>query len=170
MEVNTLFLSLGSNQGNKQLLLISALTEIKKEIGTIDACSSIYESKAIGFESLETFYNLCVRVSTTLTPIQVLLKAQQIETLFGRKRTEERYSSRTLDIDIVFFNNQIIQEKNLIVPHPRMHERLFVLLPLNELSQHFIHPILKKTTLQLQNEIADQEKPSVVIDRKQVEY
>jgi 2-amino-4-hydroxy-6-hydroxymethyldihydropteridine diphosphokinase len=168
--MNSLILSLGSNQGEKLDLLLSALSEIENIIGPIQECSSVYESEAIGFEAVENFYNLCAHVSTTLSPETALEKALQIETLLGRKRNSTGYSSRTIDIDLIYFNDLIIDIEDLNIPHPRMHERLFVLIPLNELTNSIVHPIYNKNTIELIAEITNQEIPKKVIDRKLVHY
>jgi 2-amino-4-hydroxy-6-hydroxymethyldihydropteridine diphosphokinase len=168
--MNSLILSLGSNQGEKLDFLLSALSEIKEEIGPIEEYSSVYESQAIGFETVDTFYNLCAHVTTKLTPESALEKALQIEALLGRKRNSTGYSSRTIDIDLIYFDDLIIDIENLNIPHPRMHERLFVLIPLNELTHSIMHPIYNKNTTELIAEITNQEIPKKVIDRNLIQY
>jgi 2-amino-4-hydroxy-6-hydroxymethyldihydropteridine diphosphokinase len=168
--MNSLFLSLGSNQGEKLHLLLSALTEIERRIGPIEEYSSVYESQAIGFESAETFYNMCAHVKTKLAPESALEKALQIEALLGRKRNSTGYSSRTIDIDLIYFDDVIIDVEDLTIPHPRTHERLFVLIPLNELKHRIKHPIVHKYSNELIVEIINQEIPKKVIDRKLIQY
>lgn len=168
--MNLVFLSLGSNLGDKLEILKSAIKEISLEIGNIDKCSHVYESMAIGFQADETFYNLCLQVSTTMSAEEILRKALKIEEHFGRERITKGYASRTLDIDIIYYNDEIIHSEELILPHPRMQERLFVLLPLNDLIDNKLHPILRKNTRELIDNLPNQDKPIIIANRKQLEY
>ncbi|MGB1283518.1 MAG: 2-amino-4-hydroxy-6-hydroxymethyldihydropteridine diphosphokinase [Polaribacter sp.] len=138
------YLSLGSNQGNKLENLQNALHLIADKIGTIQKISSVYKSLSLGFEG-ENFLNIAIKVSTYLTP-EILIKViLDIENELGRKRTQKKgYENRNIDIDVLLFDDEIIFSKDIIIPHPRMLDRKFVLVPLTEIAQNILHPIQKK--------------------------
>ena len=155
--MNVVYLLLGSNLYDRALSLSSAKNEISNEIGAITDESSIYESEPWGFISEDRFLNQVIRIETRKNPVQVLNEILRIETKLGRKRdTAKGYSSRILDIDILFFNNEIISEENLIIPHPKISERMFTLLPLSEINNSLIHPGLNKSIQELMEECHDQ--------------
>jgi len=138
------YLSLGSNQGNKLENLQQAVDLIAEKIGIISKISSIYKTAAWGFESND-FYNICLQVSTGLNPENLIKTITEIELLLGRKRTSEKqYRARTIDIDILLFDNEIIFSKELIVPHKEMLNRRFVMVPLAEIAPNLLHPIEKQ--------------------------
>ena len=137
------YLSLGSNQGNKLENLQNAIHLIAKKIGAIQKISSIYKTPAVGFDG-EDFLNICVKVSTYLPPDSLLKNNLAIENSLGRIRNDSKnYSDRTIDIDILLFDDEIIFSPELMVPHPRMLERKFVLVPLAEIAKETIHPVTK---------------------------
>ncbi len=138
-------LLIGGNQGDRVGLLKQACDMIGQQVGDIVQLSSIYESEAWGFEAEQSFLNQAVVVETRLEPHEVLGKALFIETQLGRVRSGNGYSSRTMDIDILFVDNKCIDTPDLIVPHPRIHQRNFVLVPLCEIMSDYVHPILQKT-------------------------
>jgi 2-amino-4-hydroxy-6-hydroxymethyldihydropteridine diphosphokinase len=142
MEIsNAVYFSLGSNLGNRLSNLQNALVEIKKSIGHITSCSSVYSTEAVGFETDAEFLNICVKCDTKYNPEEVLFKIGIIENELGRVRNKvERYSSRTIDIDIILFNDYQIQSENLQIPHSEYHNRLFVLLPLIEIGPELRDP------------------------------
>lgn len=142
MEIsNTVYFSLGSNLGNRLSNLENALVQIKKSIGAIISCSSVYSTEAIGFETDADFLNICVKCETKHNPEEVLNKIGIIENELGRIRnTTVRYSSRIIDIDIIFFNNLIIKGEMLQIPHYEYQNRLFVLLPLIEICPELRDP------------------------------
>ncbi|WP_196895042.1 2-amino-4-hydroxy-6-hydroxymethyldihydropteridine diphosphokinase [Aureivirga marina] len=142
--VRTTYLSLGSNKGNKQENLQQAIYLISQKIGTIAAISSIYQTASWGFDS-EDFYNICIKVNTTLNPEELLEKTQMVEKYLGRvHQISDTYEDRTIDIDVLFFDDEVIFSKDLIVPHPKMLDRKFVLIPLAEIVPNFVHPIKKQ--------------------------
>jgi len=142
--VRTTYLSLGSNLGNKFENLQLAINLIAEKMGVIVKISPIYKTASWGFES-EEFYNICIQVSTSLNPENILIAIQETERSIGRNRTtEEGYQARTIDIDVLLFDNEIIFSKELIVPHKEMLKRKFVLVPLAEIAPNFIHPIEKQ--------------------------
>ncbi len=142
--VRTTYLSLGSNKGNKQEHLQQAIYLISQKIGTVLAVSSIYKTASWGFDS-DDFYNICIKVNTTLNPEMLLEKAQMVEKYLGRVHQEsDTYEDRVIDVDVLFFDDEVIFSKNLIVPHPKMLDRKFVLVPLAEIEPNFMHPITKQ--------------------------
>lgn len=153
--MNAVYLEIGGNQGNRLLNIKKAIHLISEELGEVYKQSSVYETPPWGFQSEQNFFNQILLVSTSLSATEVLAKTLQIEKSLGRVRAKEQYSSRTMDIDILFFNNEIINTKELIVPHPRLHLRRFVLEPMFELNKDFKHPILNKTMEELLNECED---------------
>ncbi len=137
-----IYLSLGSNLGNKIEWLQKAIDLIAEEIGNIIKIAPIYKTKSNGFEG-EDFLNTCLEVSTYLPPESLLKKLLEIEKTLGRVRVSDRYENRTIDLDILFFEDEIIFSEQLKVPHSKMLERKFVLVPLNDIASSFIHPITK---------------------------
>jgi 2-amino-4-hydroxy-6-hydroxymethyldihydropteridine diphosphokinase len=154
--MNKVLLLIGGNLDDRFGLLIEAKEKILKEIGTIKKESSIYETAPWGFESEQDFLNQVIIVSTSLSPIQVLEKCQFIEDRLGRVRQSEQYISRTMDIDILFYNDEIINISDLIIPHERLHERRFTLAPLVEIAPNFIHPVIKKSLSEILKNCLDE--------------
>ena len=148
------YLSLGSNQGRKLNNLQEAIYEIAESIGAIHKISSVYKTDSWGFKG-DDFYNICITVSTYLPPEELLKNILNIETKLGRKRDQNnKYTNRKIDIDILLFDDEIVFSKNIIIPHPRMLDRKFVLVPLAEIAGNTLHPIEKKTlTICLNNTI-----------------
>ena len=139
------YLSLGSNQGRKLYNLQEAIYEIAESIGAIHKISSVYKTDSWGFKG-DDFYNICIAVSTYLPPEELLKNILNIETKLGRKREQNnKYTNRKIDIDILLFDDEIVFSKNIIIPHPRMLDRKFVLVPLAEIAGNSLHPIEKKT-------------------------
>lgn len=138
------YLSLGTNQGNRLENLQNAIYSIADKIGAIQKIASVYKTAAVGFKGDE-FLNTVVKVSTYLPPETLMKTLLEIEQELGRVRSKkDEYSNRIIDIDILLFDDEIIFSKNVIVPHPRMLERKFVLTPLVEIARNTIHPIEKK--------------------------
>jgi 2-amino-4-hydroxy-6-hydroxymethyldihydropteridine diphosphokinase len=138
------YLSIGTNQGDRLKNLQNAIHLIDAKIGGVQKISAIYRSPSWGFEGNE-FYNICIEVATHLLPENLLLDLLSIEKELGRTRTnQEGYQNRNIDIDILLFEDEIIFSKTLIVPHPKMLERKFVMLPLVEIAPNTIHPTEEK--------------------------
>ncbi|MFY0603893.1 MAG: 2-amino-4-hydroxy-6-hydroxymethyldihydropteridine diphosphokinase [Flavobacteriaceae bacterium] len=138
------YLSLGSNLNNRLENLQSAVQLIHKKIGGIQKISSVYKTASLGFKGND-FLNICLKVSTYLNPETLLQTTLSIEEELGRKRTDSsEYTNRIIDIDLLLFDDEIIFSRHLTVPHPRMLERKFVMVPLEEIAKHTIHPIVKK--------------------------
>lgn len=154
--MNILTLSLGSNIGNRLHYLKQAILLIQKEIGNVEKTSSIYESEPWGFSTNSTFFNIALTLKTNLSPIEALEGCLKIESILGRKRNKvEEYESRIIDIDLLFFNNEIIKTSVLTIPHPLIQERNFVLYPLNEIIPYYVHPVLQKDIAALLSESSD---------------
>ncbi len=154
MKKNKAYLLLGSNMGDSKAELEKAKQEIEKLIGRITAVSSEYRTAAWGKEDQPDFLNLALITETAMTASEVLEAALDIEKRSGRVRNE-KYAARTIDIDIIFFNDDIISEEHLKVPHPYMQKRRFVLEPLNEIAASYTHPVLHKKIAELLAECDD---------------
>ena len=139
------FLGIGTNLGNRESNLEEAVARIREYIGPVLDSSSIYETEPWGFQAKDEFLNKVVKVETELTPSEILERILIIESIMGRVRSKERYSSRLIDIDILICEDMIIDEENLKIPHPLLHQRRFVLVPLCEVASDMIHPVLKKS-------------------------
>ena len=138
------YISIGTNQGDKLTNIQQAINLIADKIGAVLKVASVYETASWGFNS-NNFYNTCIKVSTYLPPEQLILRLLSIEKELGRTRKDtDGYSDRLIDLDILLFDDEIIFSKTLIVPHPRMLERKFALVPLVEIARNVIHPIEKK--------------------------
>jgi deoxyguanosine kinase len=139
-----IYLSLGSNQGNKLEYLQDSIHLIAQKIGAILKIGAIYKTPALGFNGTD-FLNTCIKVSTYLPPETLIKRILNIEKSLGRVRDNtDNYANRTIDIDVLLFDDEIIFSKNLIVPHPRMLDRKFVLFPLSDIAPNTIHPVEKK--------------------------
>ncbi len=146
---NQIVLSLGSNLGIRLENIQLAIDKIHNEVGTVIKISPVYETPSWGFSS-EIFFNCAVLIHTHKSALKILTKISEIEKELGRNRSESNeYQARTIDIDIVYFNEEIIETENLVVPHLRMQERLFVLLPLKDLGLNWKHPVFNKSTSEL---------------------
>ena len=148
------FLLLGSNLGDRKGYLQKAIDLIETELGVVTQKSSIYETEAWGKTDEPNYLNQVVQVNTTLPARQVLEKVLQIETKMGRVR-EMKWGARIIDIDILFYGQDIITEPGLTVPHPELHNRKFTLEPLSEISPDWQHPVFKKSIFQLKSELKD---------------
>ena len=137
-------LSLGSNLGDRQLFIETAIALLHKKVGTVIKVSGLYETPPWGFDSLP-FYNCALVIHTSKSAEKILSLALQIETEIGRVRSEEEgYQKRIIDIDVIAFDDQIVKTESLKIPHPHMHNRLFVLIPMRDLNLDWRHPILQK--------------------------
>ena len=152
------YLSLGSNLGDREENLTKAIDEIA-DLGALKAISSLYEAEPWGLTEQDYFYNIVLLLETTLTPDTLLLKLQKIENLLGRKR-EIKWGPRTIDIDIISIDNEILNNEQLKVPHPFMQDRKFVLIPLKEIAPDYIHPALHVSVTDLLNTCIDTLKVS----------
>ena len=146
--MKTVYLLLGTNMGDRNFNLSAATACIENDMGEILLKSSIYETEPWGVTDQQNYFNQILKISTQVSAQEILKKILSIEKKLGRKRTT-KYASRIIDIDILFYNQDIIQEENLIIPHPLLHKRMFVLSPLFEMAPDYIHPVLHKSIKQL---------------------
>ena len=152
--MNDIFLLLGSNLGNRKLFLKQAIDHIETEIAPVVKLSSVFETQSWGKTDAPDYLNQVVQLHTSLSARVLLEKILAIEILLGRER-KEKWGSRTIDIDILFYGDEVIHEPDLQVPHPELHKRRFTLEPLAEIAPVFIHPVLHKNILELKNELMD---------------
>ncbi|MGL4522060.1 MAG: 2-amino-4-hydroxy-6-hydroxymethyldihydropteridine diphosphokinase [Bacilli bacterium] len=135
--MNNAYIALGSNLGDKYAFLQNAIERIDKVEGiVVVTTSSVYETPPVGYSEQDSFYNMVIHIQTKFSPQQLLVVLQKIETEAGRVRTIKN-GPRTLDLDILLYENCIVEEKDLQIPHPRMHERLFVLVPLADVLSNY---------------------------------
>ncbi|MCA1322097.1 2-amino-4-hydroxy-6-hydroxymethyldihydropteridine diphosphokinase [Bacillus tianshenii] len=151
--MNTSYIALGSNQGDRAELLYRAIRKLEedKEV-EVERTSSIYETDPVGYTDQEKFLNMVIKVNTSYAPLELLKVLQEIEHFFGRER-KIRWGPRTLDLDILLYNQENIENEELIIPHPRMWERAFVLVPLIEIADRAAIPkiIDEEALLELQD-------------------
>ncbi|WP_249872190.1 2-amino-4-hydroxy-6-hydroxymethyldihydropteridine diphosphokinase [Oceanobacillus saliphilus] len=153
--MNLAFLALGTNIGTRHEHLREALQLLKKNDHiNILKQSSIYETVPVGYTDQEDFLNMVILVETSLSSMELLEYCQSIELQLGRKR-EIRFGPRTIDLDILTYNQENSTVERLIIPHPRMHERAFVLIPLQEIAPDFVLPVWNKRIVELINELPD---------------
>ncbi|MVN22301.1 2-amino-4-hydroxy-6-hydroxymethyldihydropteridine diphosphokinase [Mucilaginibacter arboris] len=145
---------LGSNLGDRNWYLKEACRLLEKTVGRMVRSSAVYETQSWGVSDLPDYLNMVVEMETSLLPTVVLKKTQEIEEKLHRERTK-KWHSRTIDVDILFFGKVIVNLPELKIPHPELHNRLFTLVPLDELIPDFIHPVLHKTVHSLKQEVND---------------
>nr|WP_295970476.1 2-amino-4-hydroxy-6-hydroxymethyldihydropteridine diphosphokinase [uncultured Bacillus sp.] len=151
----TAFLSLGSNIGHRSGYLESAINNLEQRYPvTVVNVSSIYETDPVGYEDQDLFLNMVIQVKTDLSPFELLDACMEIEKLLGRKR-EIRWGPRTIDLDILLYSDENIVSERLIVPHPRLHERSFVVIPLLEICPNITLTTSHKPLCELANELSD---------------
>lgn len=144
------YLGLGTNIGNKRKNMVTAAALLAERAGDILSLSSFYETEPWGFESDNTFLNAALALETTYTPLALLHLTQQIEREMGRtQKSNGAYHDRIIDIDILLYGNERINNEELVVPHPLMQQRLFVMQPLAEIAPSLLHPVLQKTMYNL---------------------
>lgn len=145
-----LFLGLGANLGDGEETLRLAISAIENDLGEVVAQSSFYRTKPWGFVSAHDFVNACICVETNCSPMDCLQLTQKIEKDLGRKeKTVQTYADREIDIDLLFYDDKIIQEPTLTIPHPLLHRRAFVLDPLCEIAADWQHPLLHQSIRKL---------------------
>lgn len=153
--MSVVYLSLGSNMGDREKILELSIKEIGKRIGTITKVSSKYETEPWGFVSANKFINMAVEVTTELSPQEVSDRVHQIEDDLGRTRNSNAtgYEDRVIDIDILMIDDIVSDNSVLTLPHPKMHLREFVIFPLCEIAHNAIHPLLRSSIEDIKNNL-----------------
>ena len=147
-----LVLSLGSNLGNRYAYLIMAIRKIEKSFESKPVIANFYETPPWGNENQSCFVNTAIYLHTDIPTEQCFNKIQNIEKEMGRKKTE-KWGPRLIDIDILFYESDIVNKNELMVPHRHLHQRAFVLVPMQDILPHFIHPLINKTVTELCNDL-----------------
>ncbi len=160
------YLALGSNLGDRERNLDIALRQLEASGLHIVQVSSIYETEPVGYRDQDWFLNMAARAETDLQPLQALQIIRQIEADLGRER-KILNGPRTIDIDILFWGGEVIDTPELTVPHPRLQERRFVLLPLADVGGRFVHPVMKISVQELLKELKSSEQVRVFKEREQ---
>lgn len=153
------FLSLGSNKGDRLSVIQQAVNFLSADNSIeIAAASSFYETEPWGKKNQNWFVNAVIAVRTELSPVELLRVCQDIEARLGRKReSEEHWGERPIDIDILFYDNLILSNEILTIPHKFVHKRAFALVPMLEIKANYVHPVLNKTISELHEELEDPE-------------
>lgn len=163
--MHTVYLLLGSNKGNRHKLLLLARYFIQQMGREVLGTSAIYKTEAWGNTKQPAYLNQALLIKTDRSPFQLLKSLQKIEKMLGRVN-KHNYAARTIDIDILFYDNTVIQAKNLEIPHPRLHLRNFTLQPLLELNKSYTHPVLQTSIEDLAKDCADTMKVSIFVPGK----
>lgn len=153
--MNKVYLLLGSNLGDRALHLYEAIRQLNKHVGSVQKASSIYESQAWGTDIPLPYLNIVAFMLTEKEPDELLKHILEIEKAMGRLRSEEKNMPRTVDIDILFYNDEVINRTNLVVPHERLHLRKFALIPLVELAPNLVHPLFNRSIEDILNTCPD---------------
>ncbi len=153
--MNTVFLLIGGNIGDRSANLQTAKTMLQQGLGEIGNCSSVYETSAWGNIDQADFLNQVIMIHTKLAAAECMNEILSIENKMGRVR-HKKNDPRTIDIDILFYNHEIINSTNLTIPHPEIQNRKFALVPLQEIIPDFIHPVLKSSITQLLSTCKDE--------------
>ena len=164
MALESVFILIGSNLGERKRLVNQACKMLEERCGEIVAKSRLYESEPWGFQAEHWFLNQVVEIRTSLSPDVLMQTLLTIEKELGRDRSmpHQGYVSRPMDLDILYYGKDIIDTEMVTAPHPRLHQRRFTLLPLCDIAPDFVHPLLKKSNLQLLDECQDNGKINVL--------
>ncbi|MHC1779875.1 MAG: 2-amino-4-hydroxy-6-hydroxymethyldihydropteridine diphosphokinase [Bacteroidales bacterium] len=157
MIINKAYLLLGGDKGDRLANIKFAITRLASLSETTPLVSDVYESDPWGFDSNLKFLNVAAIISTKLDSASLLIELHEIEKDLGRIRdlNLNSYTSREMDVDIIFFNNDIVDNEKLTIPHPRMHLRRFVLTPLSQIAPQYVHPVINKSIKELLDECPD---------------
>jgi len=149
-----IYLLLGSNLGQRRANLGRAWELIDKHAGPVKMVSSIYETEPWGRSNQQYFFNQAVQINTSLSPLELLETIHRIESKLGRIRYQ-KWAERLIDVDILYYDNKVIESDSLTIPHPELHNRMFTLIPMAEIAPLFNHPVLGKTSVELLQECND---------------
>lgn len=157
MNTNKAWIGMGSNMGDRLANLQEAVDRLEQPHCRVLRVSSVYETEPVGFDTDSFFLNAVAEVEWEGSAAGLMQHLLTIETVMGRTRSEtERYTSRPIDLDILLLEKEVINNTDLVIPHPRMQERNFVLVPLNELIPGYLHPVLNQTVTDLRNQCVDE--------------
>lgn len=154
--MHKVFLGIGGNIGDKRKNFIRTHELINQKLGKIITKSSVYETPPWGFYSEDAFWNQVLVIETKFEAEELLWRIHEIEELLGRERGKEQYSSRPMDIDILYFDEEYFETKDLIIPHSKIQKRKFVLVPLVEIAPDFKHPLVRMTNVQMLENCRDE--------------
>jgi 2-amino-4-hydroxy-6-hydroxymethyldihydropteridine diphosphokinase len=149
--LSLVYIALGSNLGDRAANLAKTREMLADDIQVLQ-CSSIYQTAPWGYSEQDDFYNQVLEAETDLSPMRLLGRMKRIEKQMGRKKTF-RNGPRVIDLDILFYDDLILDTRRLVIPHPRLHERAFVLVPMVEINPGFVHPVLGKTMAELMSKV-----------------
>lgn len=156
MSKHIVYLCIGGNLGEREANLEETLEFIEFNFGDVEEVSSVYETEAWEMENEPPFLNQVIRISTELTPEEVMQEIAELEEFYGRERSAGTYLSREMDVDMLFYDDLVMNTGKIIIPHPRLHLRRFVLVPLNEIAPDLVHPQLGKPASALLKDCEDQ--------------
>jgi 2-amino-4-hydroxy-6-hydroxymethyldihydropteridine diphosphokinase len=164
--MKTVYIGIGSNLGDPYKNCMKAIEQIKKDpFSGIKALSPFYRTQPVGIEGQNWFINAVLCINTGLSSSEIIQMLLDVEKKIGRTRSEVRWESRVIDLDVLLIGNEIINDKNLIVPHPRMHTRRFVMAPMVDIAPDLIHPVLKKSMREILNEIPETDQAIKLMEK-----